>query len=428
MFLKRYCIACLLFIVSTSTFAQKTPKANLPEFMDKRFGMFVHFGPITLRGTEIGWSRNKEVAQADYDSLYREFNPVLFNADAWVKAAKDAGMKYLVITAKHHDGFCLWPTAFSAYNIMNSPFKRDIVGELAKACKKQGITFGIYFTVLDWHDKDYPIQNPNDSTQNVKGNMTAFKQTMKDELKELITRYTPYLLWFDGYWEKPWTNEDGREIYDYIKSINPNILVNNRLGKVSEVLNDQSVGDYLTPEQRIGQLNMNEPWESCITICEQWAWKPNDKMKSLKECIQTLVKTAAGNGNLLFNVGPMMDGRIENRQILRLKEIGNWMKTYGSSIYNTKGGPYAPNENFASTRKGNKIFIHVFKHNGNTVTIPAMPNVTISKAYLFNNASVQVRQNATDIQLTLPPSLPDENDNVVVLEVNQNTENIPVIK
>jgi alpha-L-fucosidase len=428
MFLKRYCIACLLLIVSASSFAQKTPKANLPDFMDKRFGMFVHFGPVTLRGTEIGWSRNKEVAQADYDSLYHEFNPVLFNADAWVKAAKDAGMKYLVITAKHHDGFCLWPTSFSDYNIMNSPFKRDIVGELAKACKKQGITFGIYFTVLDWHDKNYSIQNPNDSTQNVKGNMTAFKQTMKDELKELITRYNPYLLWFDGYWEKPWTNEDGREIYDYIKNINPNILVNNRLGKVSEVLNDQSVGDYLTPEQRIGQLNMNEPWESCITIGEQWAWKPNDKMKSLKECIQTLVKTAAGNGNLLFNVGPMMDGRIENRQILRLKEIGNWMKIYGSSIYNTKGGPYAPNENFASTRKGNKIFIHVFKHNGNTITLPAMPNVTISKAYLFNNTSVQVKQNATDIQLTLPATLPDENDNVVVLEVNQNAENIPVIK
>jgi alpha-L-fucosidase len=428
MFLKRYCIACLLLIVSTLSFAQKAPKANLPEFMDKRFGMFIHFGPVTLRGTEIGWSRNKEVAQADYDSLYREFNPVLFNANAWVKAAKDAGMKYLVITAKHHDGFCLWPTSFSDYNIMNSPFKRDIVGELAKACKKQGITFGIYFTVLDWHDKNYPIQNPNDSTQNVKGNMTAFKQTMKDEIKELITRYNPYLLWFDGYWEKPWTNEDGREIYNYIKSINPRILVNNRLGKVSEVLNDQSVGDYLTPEQRIGQLNMNEPWESCITICEQWAWKPNDKMKSLKECIQTLIKTAAGNGNLLFNVGPMMDGRIESRQVSRLKEIGNWMKTYGSSIYNTKGGPYAPNENFVSTRKGNKIFIHVFKHNGNTVTIPTMPIVTISKAYLFNNTLVQVKQNATEIQLTLPANLPDKNDNVVVLQVNQNAENIPVIK
>ncbi|MEO7212183.1 alpha-L-fucosidase [Mucilaginibacter sp.] len=425
---KRYLITCLLLIISAQSFAQQTQKARMPEFMDQRFGMFVHFGPITLRGTEIGWSRNKEVAQADYDSLYKEFNPVLFNADNWVKAAKDAGIKYLVITAKHHDGFCLWPTKLSDYNIMNSPFKRDIVGELAKACKKQGMIFGIYCTVLDWHDKNYPIQNPYDSTKNVKGDITAFKATMKGELKELITKYDPYLLWFDGYWEKPWTNADGREIYYYIKSINPNILVNNRLGKVSEVLSNESVGDYLTPEQRIGQLNMNEPWESCITICQQWAWKPNDQMKSLKECIQTLVKTAAGNGNLLFNVGPMMDGRIEGRQVTRLKKIGDWMKTYGSSIYNTKGGPFVPNDNLASTRKGSKIYIHVFKSAGNTLTIPTLPNVVINKATLFNGEKVEVKQSGKTIQLTLPDKLPDDNDNVVILDINQDAEKLPVIK
>jgi alpha-L-fucosidase len=156
--------------------------------------------------------------------------------------------------------------------------------------------------------------------------------------------------------------------------------VNNRLGKVSEVLNNESVGDYLTPEQRIGQLNMNEPWESCITICQQWAWKPNDQMKSLKECIQTLAKTAAGNGNLLFNVGPMMDGRMEGRQVARLK--GNrrlWMKTYGSTIYGTKGGPFAPNDNFATTRKGNKIYICTCSKPLTVyVTIPAMPGVVIN--------------------------------------------------
>ncbi|RWY54206.1 alpha-L-fucosidase [Mucilaginibacter gilvus] len=425
---KRYLITCLLFILSAQSFAQQTQKNLMPEFMDQRFGMFVHFGPVTVRGTEIGWSRNKEVAQADYDSLYKEFNPVLFNADAWVKAAKDAGIKYLVITAKHHDGFCLWPTKFSDYNVMNSPFKRDIVGELAKACKKQRMIFGIYCTVLDWHDKNYPIQNPYDSTKNVKGDITAFKATMKGELKELITKYDPYLLWFDGYWEKPWTNADGREIYDYTKSINPQILVNNRLGKVSEALNNESVGDYLTPEQRIGQLNMNEPWESCITICQQWAWKPNDQMKSLKECIQTLAKTAAGNGNLLFNVGPMMDGRIEARQVFRLKEIGDWMKTYSSSIYNTKGGPFVPNDNFASTRKGNKIYIHIFKSAGNTITIPALPNVVINKATLFNSEKVEVKQSGKNIQLTLPDKLPDDNDNVVILDINQDAEKLPVIK
>lgn len=428
MLAKRYFVACLLFIISMQGFAQQKQKARMPGFMEKRFGMFIHFGPVTLRGTEIGWSRNKEVARADYDSLYKEFNPVLFNADIWVKAAKDAGMKYLVITAKHHDGFCLWPTAFSTYSVMHSPFKRDIVAELSKACKKQGITFGIYCTVLDWHDADYPIHNPYDSTKNAKGNMPAFKARMKGQLKELITKYDPYLLWFDGYWEKPWTNADGREIYDYIKSLNPNILVNNRLGKVSEVLNNESVGDYLTPEQRIGQLNMNEPWESCITICQQWAWKPNDQMKSLKECIQTLVKTAAGNGNLLFNVGPMMDGRMEGRQISRLKEIGLWMKTYGSSIYGTKGGPFAPNDNFAATRKGNKIYLHVFNAANGMVSLPAIPDVVINNAYLFNGKAVKMNQTGGSIQITLPAKLPDDNSNVVVLELNQNAENIPVIK
>lgn len=259
---KKAVLIMALALCICTAFAQevKTPKAVMDQFMDKRFGMFIHFGPVTQRGTEIGWSRNKEVTQVDYDNLYHEFDPKLFNADAWVKTAKDAGMKYLTITAKHHDGFCLWPTAYSDYNISNSPFKRDIVGELAQACKKQGVTFCIYFTVLDWHDPDYPIHNPYDSTQNVKGDMTAFKTRMKNELKEVITKYKPFMLWFDGYWEKPWTKEDGKEIYQFIKSVDANVIVNNRLGKISEKLNNESVGDFLTPEQRIGEINMNDPW------------------------------------------------------------------------------------------------------------------------------------------------------------------------
>ncbi|WP_183561017.1 alpha-L-fucosidase [Mucilaginibacter sp. SP1R1] len=406
---------------------QKTPKAVMDQFMDKRFGMFIHFGPVTQRGTEIGWSRNKEVAQADYDSLYHEFNPTLFNADTWVKTAKDAGMKYLVITAKHHDGFCLWPTVFSDYNVSRSPFKRDIVGELAQACKTQGITFCIYFTVLDWHDADYPIHNPYDSTQNVKGDMTAFKTRMKNELKEVITKYKPFMLWFDGYWEKPWTKEDGKEIYQFIKSVDVNVIVNNRLGKVSDKLNDESVGDYLTPEQTIGKLNMAEPWESCITICNQWAWKPNDQMKSLKQCIQTLVTTASGNGNLLFNVGPAMDGHIEARQVKRLQDMGAWLKLYGESIYSTHGGPYAPNEQYSATRKGNKVYLHIFQRKDGTLIIPVLPNVKINKAYFMNGAAVTVKTEKSNYNIALPAVLPDENCSVIVLELNKNTIDIPVI-
>jgi alpha-L-fucosidase len=246
-------------------------------------------------------------------------------------------MKYLVITAKHHDGFCLWPTAYTNYNIMQTPFKKDVVGALAKACKKYDIKFGIYYTVLDWYERSYPEHNDGKGIA-PDGDMNKFVQYMKSQLKELIDNYHPFLLWFDGNWEKPWTNEYAKDMYAYLKKLDPALIVNNRLGKNEhEILNEKSVGDYATPEQKIGKLNMSFPWESCITICNQWAWKPNDAMKPLKQCIATLASTAGGNGNLLLNIGPMPDGRIEARQVKQLRAIGDWLKQNGSSIYGTFG-------------------------------------------------------------------------------------------
>jgi alpha-L-fucosidase len=407
----------------------KTSKTVMDNFMDQRFGMFIHWGPVTLRGTEIGWSRGNAVPTEEYDSLYKEFNPVLFNADAWVKTAKEAGMKYLTITAKHHDGFCLWPTNVSNYNIMNSPYKKDIVGELATACKKYDIKFCIYFTVLDWHDPDYPI-HISGAKADPNANMDKFVITMKKELQELVTSYHPYMLWFDGNWESPWKNEYAAGIYTFLKKLDPNVIINNRLGANDEhlKLTSEMIGDFATPEQKVGELNMNVPWETCMTICNQWAWKPNDKMKTLKECIQTLVKTAGGNGNLLFNVGPMPDGRIEARQVERLKEMGEWLKIYGESIYGTKGGPFAPNNDFATTRKGNKLYIHIFEKKSNTLTLPVLPNVKVKQAYLLNGGKINYSQRAGNaITLQLPDQLPDNNDSVIVLELTTNAETIPVV-
>lgn len=412
--------------ISPST---KTSTTIMNGFMDLRFGMFIHWGPVTLRGTEIGWSRGTSVSTADYDSLYKEFDPVLFNADAWVKAAKDAGMKYLTITAKHHDGFCLWPTTFTKHNIMNSPYKVDIVGALAKACKKQGIKFCIYFTVLDWFDPNYPIHLPSGGKIDPKANMDYFvNHTMKGELKELVTRYHPYMLWFDGNWEKPWTQAYAVEMYKYLKSLDPNVIINNRLGKSDHMkLTPTSVGDYSTPEQVIGGLDMKNPWETCMTICNQWAWKPNDQMKSLKQCIQTLAKTSGGNGNLLFNVGPMLDGRMELRQIKRLKAMGDWLKIYGESIYGTKGGPYAPNNTFATTRKGNSLFVHVFSDSVKTISLSGLKNIKILNAHFINGNKVLFQNNDENITLQLPKRLPNENDAVIELRLNSNAENIPII-
>lgn len=408
----------------------RTSKKIMDGFMDLRFGMFIHWGPVTLRGTEIGWSRRTQVPVEDYDNLYKEFDPVLFNADAWVKAAKDAGMKYLTITAKHHDGFCLWPSKYTSYNISNTPFKKDVVGALVTACKKAGIKFCIYYSVLDWHQPDYPIHIPRGKDLDPKADISKYIIYVKNQLKELITSYHPYMLWFDGNWEKPWTQEMAVDMYKYIKKLDPNVIINNRLGKKTNhnVLTTESVGDYATPEQKVGKLNMDYPWESCITICHQWAWKPNDKMKSLKQCVQTLASTAGGNGNLLLNVGPMLDGRMEARQVERLSEIGDWLKIYGEAIYNTKGGPYKPDSIFASTRKNNKIYLHIFQSTGNQFIIPSIPGLKILKAHFLKGDAVNFKQDEKNIILSLPGKLPNENDAVIVLEMNGNVENIPVIE
>ena len=410
--------------------AIKTSKTVMDDFMDQRFGMFIHWGPVTLRGTEIGWSRGHEVPTEEYDNLYKEFNPVLFDADAWVKTAKDAGMKYLTITSKHHDGFCLWPTKFSDYNIMNSAYKKDIVGELANSCKKYGIKFCVYFTVLDWHDPNYPIGITDSKNLKPTANMDKFVNTMKNELQEIVTRYHPYMLLFDGNWESPWKNEYAADVYTFLKKLDPNVIINNRLGASANhpSLTPETIGDYATPEQKIGELNIKNPWETCMTICNQWAWKPNDSMKTLKQCIQTLAKTAGGNGNLLFNVGPMLDGRMEMRQVKRLKEMGDWLKIYGESIYGTKGGPFKPNEIFAATRKGNKLYIHVFENKTSALTLPALDKVKAKQAYLLTGDKINYSQDAAGaITLQLPAQLPDPNDSVIVLELTSNAEIIPVV-
>jgi len=415
----------------------KTSKVIIDQFMDLRFGLFIHWGPVALRGTEIGWSRGNQVPFEDYNQLYKEFNPVLFNAEEWVKTAKNAGMKYLTITAKHHDGFCLWPTKFSDLNIMETPFKRDVVGELAAACKKHGLKFCIYFTVLDWHDPHYPYARAGTKEINATTDMAKFVATMKDELTEILTNYDPYMLWFDGNWDKEWTDAHAQEVYALLKQLKPDVIINNRLKGISDFdrtredhtrLSSDAIGDYATPEQKIGALNMDYPWESCMTIANQWAWKPNDALKSTKECIQTLAKTAAGNGNLLFNVGPMLDGRIEARQINRLKEMGDWLNTYGESIYGTKGGPFIPNNTYASTRKGNVLYVHVFDRKEDVLTLPALKGVKVKEAHILNGDAITFSQSATgSIALNLPARLPNADNTVIVLQLNKNAESIPVV-
>ena len=261
--------------------------------------------------------------------------------------------------------------------------------------------------------------------------MPRYIQYMKNQLKELITNYDPYMLWFDGQWEKPWTEEMGKDMYAYLKKLKPTLVINNRLGKEmagvknKEIDHSKMIGDYDTPEQAVGKLNMEMPWESCFTICNQWAWKPNDKLKSLKECLTIFSKTVGGNGNLLLNVGPMPDGRIEQRQIDRLKEMGDWLKINGEAVYGTMGGPYQPNDNFATTRKGNKLYVNILNSDTTAIELKAIPDRKIVKSYVLKGSAVDVKADDNKIVIPVAKSV---NPYIVVLELNKTAESIPVIK
>jgi len=411
----------------------ETNAASLTKWKEMRFGMFIHWGPVTLRGTEIGWSRGTQVRIEEYDSLYTEFNPVLFSAREWVAAAKAAGMKYLVITSKHHDGFCLWDSKYTDYDVMATPFHRDVLKELADECGRQGIMFCTYYSILDWHHPHYTTRYAGDARPVEKSDMNLYRKYLKNQIGELVNTYHTNILWFDGEWEKSWTHEDGMDLYAYARGLNDNMLINNRVDKGREGMkgmttSEKFAGDFGTPEQEIGLFNNENPWESCITIGRQWSWKPNDKLKSLKECIQILAKTAGGGGNLLLNISPMPDGRIEARQIDRVRGIGRWLEKYGESIYGTAGGPLKPTSWLASTRKGNRIYVHLLAPPRNELRLPTIPHRKIKGVHVLSGPELPFRDDGNQVVVTLPREPVDENDAVLVLNLDGSAEGLAALE
>lgn len=375
-----------------------------------RFGMFIHWGPVSLTGQEISWSRGGKrrgrtghgpTPVEVYDNLYKKFNPIAFNADEWCKIAQDAGMKYLVFTTKHHDGFCMFDSEYTDYKITSpeSPFRRDITRELADACHRAGLRFGMYYSPPDWHHPDYRTEHH-----------ARYVQYLHNQIRELLTKYGQVdVLWFDGLGgtAKDWDSEN---LFRMIRTLQPRILVNNR-GGLS--------GDFGTPEQRIGGFDREHPWESCITICRQWSWKPNDRMKSLNECVHTLVRTAGGDGNLLFNVGPMPDGRIEPRQVKRLQEIGEWLGKYGESIYGTRGGPLYSVEWGCTTCKGKRVYLHVLDGKPHALAWPEFP-VRIVGSRMLTPGHGSVEQVDGEPRITVDPTPQTGPDTILELELDKN--------
>ena len=398
----------------------KTNQEALNQWQDLKFGMFIHWGPVSLRGTEIGWSRGLKIPIAEYDQLYNEFNPSLFNAEEWVKTTKEAGMKYLVITTKHHDGFCLWDSKYTEYDMASTPYGKDALKALSDECKKQGILFGTYYSILDWHHPEYTTRYGGDTRPVENSDMNKYIKYMYGQVEELIKNYNTRILWFDGEWENSWNHEEGMKLYRFCREQNENLLINNRVDRGRKGMQGMSAanfaGDFGTPEQRIGNFEPDIPWESCITIGTQWAWKPNDHIKSTQECIQTLISTAGANGNLLLNVGPMMDGRIEQRQVNLLKEIGSWLNEFGESIYGTKGGPYKPEHWIASTYRENRIYIHLMRWPSGELVLPKLSKNKILAVSSYKGKSLEYKTKGENIIIQLPEDPLNTVSSILVIE------------
>ncbi len=401
-------------------------EARMAWWRQGRFGMFIHWGPVSLTGLEISWSRansnpkcpNKGPTPVEvYDHLYQKFNPVQFDAREWVSTARAAGMKYMVLTAKHCDGFLLWHSQADSYNIASTPFQRDVCGELARAAHDAGMRLGWYFSPMDWRDPDFRTErNP------------AFLGRMQNEVKELLSNYGRIdLLWFD--WDGREPPYDQPNTYALVRKLQPDIVMTNRLdlgiGNNNTEIRSPNA-DYYTPEQQIGAYDDQRPWETCMTLGTQWSWKPNDTIKSTKEVIHILARVVGGDGNLLLNVGPMPDGRIEPRQVEVLRQVGAWLQENGESIYGTRGGPFKPTSALTSTRKGNVIYVHMLKPGREAITLPPLPK-KIVKSELLTGAAVPVVQTDSGITLTVPPPDSQNADTVVKWTLDGSAQDIPAL-
>lgn len=394
---------------------------RLQWWAEARFGMFIHWGPVSLKGTEISWSRantnprcpNKGAIPADvYDNLYQEFNPTRFDAAQWVAIAKAAGMKYLVLTAKHCDGFLLWHSQASDYNVSRTPFRRDLCAELAQTARAQGLRIGWYFSPMDWRDPDFRTERN-----------AAFLGRMQAELRELLTNYGPIdVLWFD--WDGREPLYDQARTYEIVKTLQPDAVINNRLDLGPGNNNRQLLSpfaEYCTPEQQVGAYDDQRPWESCMTTSRknQWAWGgADDGVKSLEVCLGMLIRCAGGDGNLLLNVGPMPTGEIAPEQANLLREMGAWLARHGESIYGTRGGPFLPGDYGVSTRKGNRIYLHVLEWPDETLKLPAIP-ATIVGSRVWDGGKAEVRQTAAGLEVFVAEAERRPLDTVVVLELDR---------
>lgn len=407
-----------------------------------RFGMFIHWGiyavPADSSQGAAEWyfynhtspdpttGKPVHLQVRQYAQFAKQFDPVKFNAKKWAEIAKQAGMRYIVITSKHHDGFCMFHTKLNHYNIVDStPFHHDPMVDLSKACRKEGLKFCFYYSFMDWHNYNYLPRRAWDTRPTTGASLDKYVKYAQGQLRELLTQYGPIgVIWFDGGWEHNAEEEHSLQTVKLIRSLQPNIIINNRLNLPE---------DFGTPEQTVpgAPLPGGQLWETCMTINNTWGYSKNDHdWKSSVQLIRTLCTTAGRGGNFLLNVGPKADGTFPAAIVQRLHDMGEWMHTNSQSIYDTVQGPFSrlPYEG-SSTLKGDKLYLQVFDWPASGLTLHGLDTHVLSARALLGNQRLQFTQKEGDVQISEPKRL-DPAATVVELQLVGEPEvvNVPLVE
>jgi alpha-L-fucosidase len=407
---------------------------------EARFGLFIHWGlyaiPAGRWGEDTGhgeWIRETaRIPVAEYDQLLAQFNPVAFDADAWARMADEAGMDYVVITTKHHDGFALFDSAVSDFDVMSTPLRRDVMLDIARAFGGRGLRTCWYHSIMDWHHPDYlPRRGWEEPLRPAAGaDFARYERYLHDQVTELLTNYGPVgVMWFDGEWEKTWNHERGQSLYDLCRRLQPDVIVNNRVdvgraGMAGMTNGPGYAGDFGTPEQEVPATGFpGVDWESCITMNSHWGWNQADlDWKSTTELVRLLVDVVSKGGNLLLNVGPRADGSFPPQAVERLAGIGRWMKLHEAAIRGTQASPFDELPWGRCTQKQDGadtlLFLHVFDWPADgRLVIPGLGNARGQARLLATGAALPLARDGGDFVVQLSDDARDADCTVVELRL-----------
>jgi len=421
----------LFFALNTNAQMAYTPTPeNLKArewFQDSKFGMFIHWGVYSVLGDGEWVMNNQRIDKQTYQKLPAFFNPIAYDPKEWVVLAKAAGMKYITITSKHHDGFAMWDSKLTDWDIADrTPYGKDVLKMLSEECKKEGIKLFFYHSHLDWFQENYfPRGNTGQTSGRPEGgDWYKYLDYMDGQLTELLTNYGEIGgIWFDGHWDKKDSDWRLEKTYSLIHNLQPASLIGNNhhlapfAGEDFQMFEKDLPGHQTTgfnTEQKIGEL----PFETCETMNNSWGFNLQDKnYKSTKNLIQYLIKAAGYNSNFLLNVGPMPNGKIQPEFVKTLKEVGTWMEKYGETIYGTRGGPVSPRTWGVTTQKANKVYVHILSPEDNNLLIPDFGKKVKSITLFKSDTKIKFKQDTFGIAISVPDEVLDDTDTILVIEI-----------